>query len=69
MKWSDVQVGDRFLMRVTRRVVTVEVVAVLPGVEYSRARGHYGWSVRNLSTHRLLEVRSPGRFKSRVSGD
>lgn len=66
LKWSDVKVGDRFQMKVTGQMVVVEVVSDLPANEGNRRGGRPGWAVRNLSTGRLLEVRSPARFQGRA---
>jgi hypothetical protein len=57
------------LMRVTGRLVEVEVVCGLPASDGKVNGCRPGWAVRSMESGRLLEVRSPARFRGRVVGD
>lgn len=74
MTAREIKIGGRYHVKVSGRIVPVEVVStfeysVRNGSGYAGVAGRSyrdGWNCRNIATGRMIKVRSPQKFRGEV---
>ena len=66
MKGRDVQIGGRYIVKVSGNLVTVKVLSEYPRHGWD-GTVHSGWKCLNLDTGRTILVKSAQRFRWAVS--
>ena len=68
MKLKDIEIGGRYLAKVSGKLVRVRVVGIREASSYGSARAKTLIEAVNESTGRRITIRSPQRLRKPVGG-